>query len=76
VRRQVVLGTVGMYFTNALYEPTRDPADDRAAATAGAKTYGATGAAGAADGDATVHVAPGVQQVADGGEPEAGPGCV
>jgi hypothetical protein len=61
-----------MYFTNALYEPTPDPVDNLAAAPAGAKSYGATAAGGAADGDATVTVAPGTQ-AADG---DAGPGCV
>jgi hypothetical protein len=41
---QVVLGTIGMYFTNALYDPEPDkqhPAAAGAAVTDG--TYGATG---------------------------------
>ena len=61
-----------MYFTNALYEPTPDPQANLAVPQAGVKSYGATGSASAADGDATVNVQPG----ADGGKPDAGPGCV
>jgi hypothetical protein len=63
-----------MYFTNALYEPTPEPAQDAAAASAGAKSYGATESRGAV-GDATVTVPP-AAQVADGSDPSAGPGCV
>lgn len=61
-----------MYFTNALYEPTPDPQVDLASTQAGVKSYGATGSAGAADGDATVTVPP----AADGSAPDAGSGCV
>ena len=63
-----------MYFTNALYEPTPEPARDQTAASSGAKSYGATESRGA-DGDATVTVPPGAQ-AAEGGDPNAGPGCV
>ena len=63
-----------MYFTNALYEPTPEPARDQTAASSGAKSYGATESRAAA-GDATVTVPPGAQ-AADGGDPNAGLGCV
>ena len=63
-----------MYFTNALYEPTPEPAQDTAATPPGTKSYGATESRGAV-GDATVTVPP-AAQVADGSDPSAGPGCV
>ena len=58
---QVVLGTVGMYFTNALY----DPVPERAAPGAAAEpSYGATGGGGGSE--ATQTSAPGEQVVGRG----------
>jgi len=57
---QVVLGTVGMYFTNALYDPVPERATPGAATE---PSYGATGGVGS---EATQTSAPGEQAVGRG----------
>ena len=75
---QVVMGTIGMYFTNALYDPTphEEEQHGEAAALGGSATsYGATASAGGAPGDDTTVTLPPAAQAPLADDADHASGC-